>query len=107
MTHLPAPIAAYVEAANSHDAARVADCFQPDAVVRDEGQTHEGRAAITGWARDTSERYRLSMTPLALEPKGEHQQLRARVAGNFPGSPAELHFDFALRGGRIQSLEIG
>jgi hypothetical protein len=33
--------------------------------------------------------------------------VRARVSGNFPGSPAMLTFTFGLTGDRISELEIG
>ena len=46
--NLPRPIAAYF-AADSASGKAVARCFTDDAVVKDEGHTYNGRAAIKEW----------------------------------------------------------
>ena len=107
MNQLPAPIAAYVEAANAHDPARVAACFQPDATVRDEGRSHHGCEAIAAWAAETGTRYAPTITPDAIAHADGLYRLQAEVSGNFPGSPASLAFRFALGADGIVSLEIG
>ena len=33
--------------------------------------------------------------------------VRARVSGNFPGSPAVLRYTFELKNDKIRSLDIG
>jgi hypothetical protein len=43
---LPAPIAIYIAAENRGDAEALGQCFAEHALVRDEGQTIEGLAAI-------------------------------------------------------------
>ena len=43
--NLPKPIAAYF-AADKSDGEAVSQCFTENAVVKDEGHTHKGRAAI-------------------------------------------------------------
>jgi len=40
------------------------------------------------------------------EKRGGKAVLKARLSGDFPGSPATLEFVFALEGGKITSLEI-
>src|SRR5207253_9840306 len=46
--NLPKPIAAYF-AADKADGEAVSQCFTEDALVKDEGHTHQGRAAIKQW----------------------------------------------------------
>lgn len=104
--NLPEPIAAYF-AADSRDADAVARCFTSQGVVKDEGRTHTGHAAISAWKAAASSRYSYTAQPLAIEQGEGRHVVRARVAGNFPGSPVELHYVFQLERGRIASLEIG
>jgi hypothetical protein len=104
---LPDPIARYVQIANSGAAEAAAECFAPDATVRDEGQTHEGVAAIRDWMAATKQKYGHTIAPLELEQRDDGSVLKARLTGNFPGSPITVNFSFRLAGGRIRALEIG
>jgi len=104
---LPAPIEHYVRIANSGALETVPDCFAPDAIVHDEGQTYEGVAAIRNWMAATKEKYRHTIAPLELAERGGQSVLKARLAGSFPGSPITVNFSFVLSGGKIHSLEIG
>ena len=54
--NLPKPIAAYFTA-DKGDGDAVSRCFSEDAVVKDEGHTHRGRAAIKTWKTDASSLY--------------------------------------------------
>lgn len=103
---LPAPIAAYVEAANAQDAQRAARCFTADASVRDDGAVLHGTAAIADWMRESGERYQSTIAPLAVTEADGKCTLAATVSGNFPGSPATLHFHFVLAPAGIASLEV-
>lgn len=106
MIDLPLPVAAYVEAANSHDPARIAACFDNGAVVRDEGQQHRGSEAIAAWAAATGTRYRPVIAPLAVAHEDGCWRMRASVHGAFPGSPVTLEFSFTLAPHGISALEI-
>ena len=46
---LPKPVAAYFAAENRDDTEALVQCFAEHAVVRDEGRTIEGLAAIKQW----------------------------------------------------------
>ena len=105
MNDLPEPIAAYF-AADRLDGEAVARCFTRDAVVKDEGQTHVGLAAIQRWKDDTSARFSYSNEPLAWEQEGGTTVVTSRLTGDFPGSPVDLRFFFQLAAGKIASLEI-
>jgi hypothetical protein len=103
---LPAPIAAYIDAENSHDIEALALCFSENGTVRDEGRTIQGLAAIKHWKAETAKKYRHTMEPLACKPGGDKIAVTNRLAGNFPGSPIELEFVFTLENEKISSLDI-
>ena len=104
---LPAPIALYIDIENSRALERVPECFAPDAIVHDESQTYEGVDAIKNWMIFTKKKYGHTITPLDLVERGDQTVLKARLAGNFPGSPVTVNFSFVLAGGKIHSLKIG
>ncbi len=104
---LPAPIEHYVQIANSGALETVPACFAPDAIVHDEGQTYEGVAAIKNWMAATKKKYDYTLAPLELAERDGRSILKARLAGNFPGSPITVNFGFVLAGGKISALEIG
>ena len=103
--HLPKPIADYL-AADGGDGEALSRCFAEDAVVRDEGQTYRGLAAIKQWKADAKKKYQYTIEPLASARKGDKTIVTNRLTGNFPGSPVDLQFVFGRHGDRIVSLEI-
>lgn len=102
---LPEPIAAYFEADRQNPEA-LARCFSAQAVVKDEGHTHIGLAAIKAWKAAASSRYTYTARPFALEHDAGLQVVRAQVSGSFPGSPIDLSYRFRLEHDLIASLEI-
>lgn len=110
MTTLPIEpdrtLRAYFAAANAFDVDAAADCFTPDAIVRDEGKDIRGRAAIRAWKQSTSERYRPQAAMIATETAGSRTIVTAEVTGDFPGSPVLLRYGFTMAGEKIAALEI-
>ena len=104
---LPPPVQTFFDAEDSVDGAAPVGAFAPDAVVRDEGASHVGHAAIEAWWRAAKAQYRHRAEPCAIIEEAGFTKVRARVTGRFPGSPALLTFAFQLRAGRIAELEIG
>ena len=102
---LPTPVADYFSADTS-DSEAVAQCFTENAVVKDEGRTFKGRAAIRQWKADASAKYQYTSEPFACEQKDGKIIVTSRLTGNFPGSPVNLRFFFGLEGDKIASLEI-
>ena len=102
---LPKPIAAYF-AADSGDGDAVSRCFTENAIVKDEGHTHKGRAAIKEWKTDVAAKYRYTCEALACEDEDGKTIVTCHLVGNFPGSPVDLRFFFKLEGDKIESLEI-
>ncbi len=102
---LPQPISAYL-AADRADGEAVARCFTENGVVKDEGQTYIGRAAIAAWKRDAATRYTYTCEPIALDEIDGRTVVTCHLVGDFPGSPIDLRFFFRLQGDKIASLEI-
>lgn len=104
---LPTPIRTYFTAEPPQDGAAFAAAFAPTAIVQDEGAVHRGPAEIVAWWQAAKARYRHRAEPLDMAEVGGELVVRARVTGDFPGSPAVLTFSFALSGDLIQTLRIG
>lgn len=103
---LPKAIAGYFAADETKDAARVAHCFTETAVVTDEGETHSGRAAIQAWKAASSTKYSYTVEPFSITADGNRTVVTSHLAGDFPGSPVDLRYVFALEGEKIAELEI-
>jgi hypothetical protein len=101
---LPAPVAAYFAA--EHDPGTLASCFASQAVMKDDGHTYSGLDAIKSFMAAASAKYNATSVPFAMEREDGLQVVRAKVTGNFPGSPIELSYRFRLEDGLIASLEI-
>lgn len=102
---LPMAVANYFSA-DKGDSDAVAQCFTENAVVKDEGHTFTGRAAIRQWKADASAKYQYTCEPFVCERRDGQVIVTSRLAGNFPGSPVNLRFVFKLEGDKIESLEI-
>jgi hypothetical protein len=103
---LPQPLADYFAAENADDADALARCFADNAVVRDEGRTIEGTAAIKRWMEEAKQKYRHTVEPLGFVHRDGKVVVTSKVSGNFPNSPVKLEQSFGLAGGKITSLEI-
>jgi hypothetical protein len=103
---LPAPIALYFTSENAHDTSAVDRCFAAGAVVRDEGKTITGVAAIQAWRAETEQKYHHIVEPLSVATRDGKVVVTGKVSGNFPGSPINLQHIFEIKDGRIVSLEI-
>ena len=66
---LPEPVAAYFTADKS-DGEAVSECFTEGAVVKDEGHTYHGRAAIKKWKEEVSTKYEYTCEPLSVRTEG-------------------------------------
>ena len=97
----------YFAAQNAHDADGMVACFSPDANVKDEGRDYAGRDEILGWKKETIAKYGISIEPLRVTEQDGTTTVVAKVSGNFPGSPAELSYDFGFApDGLIRTLAI-
>jgi len=109
MIELPALIANYFEAQNSHDPDAVAGCFEEGGTVNDESRTYVGREAIRAWQAGPVAGYDVTVEPLEIQQEAGSAIVSARVSGKFPGSPIVLthRFDVGGAGLMIRGLKIG
>ena len=105
--NLPSPIQAYFDADERNDGEALIHVFASDAVVNDEGRSYAGRQAIDAWWREVKAKYQHVIEPLEVAEREDVTKVRAKVTGDFPGSPATLTFAFRLKGDQITRLEIG
>ena len=105
-TKLPEPLAAYFAAVNRHDIDGMLESFASDAVVKDEGETRGGRAAVRAWIEKTTAAYLPSFEVGDVVDEGASIVAIGSVSGTFPGSPVRLRYAFTLDGVRISRLEI-
>ena len=103
---LPPTIARFIDASNARDLDAAIACFAADAVVEDEGETHRGLDEVRAWKQATEDRYRYTIDPTDIDQRGGQAVVRATLAGNFPGSPVELEYEFTLADDAIESLKI-
>lgn len=103
---LPPVISRFVEASNARDVDALVACFAANAVVEDEGRTHRGLSEVRAWKQETEDRFRYTIEPLSLEQRDGRAILVATLAGNFPGSPVDLFYEFTIVGVAIEALAI-
>lgn len=103
---MPEPIADYFAAENGNDPETLSQCFVEHGVVRDEGRTMEGTAAIKQWMAEAKKKYQHTVEPIRAVERGGKIVVIVKVAGSFPNSPVTLEHIFALEGAKIASLEI-
>jgi hypothetical protein len=103
---LPGPVTTYLAAEKAKNPEMLAFCFADDALVHDEGQDYRGIDAIRSWKQKADAKYHYVLEPLDASVGEKTVKLRARLTGNFPGSPVELDFAFTLANDKITSLEI-
>jgi ketosteroid isomerase-like protein len=103
---VPEPVAEYLAAEEAKDADALSRCFTEDGTVHDEGQEYHGRDSIRQWKQAADEKYRYALQTVNAQMQGDKVTVRARVTGEFPGSPIELDHIFKLSNGKIASLEI-
>ena len=74
--------------------------------VYDEGRDYRGRDSIRQWKQEVDTKYRYVLQPINVQTHGDKVTVRARLTGEFPGSPIEQDHIFTLSNDKIASLEI-
>jgi len=103
---LPNAVSAWFAIDKKGDLSGIKRCFTADAIVIDEGKTHQGHAAIEAWLRSVQAAFDYSVEPIDVHADGNRFTVTANLVGNFPGSPVVLSYVFGLSGDRINTLEI-
>ena len=104
--NVPEPVAAYLAAEEAKDADALSRCFTEDGTVHNEGQDYHGRGSIRQWKLAADTKYRYVFQTINVQTFGNLITVRARLTGEFPGSPVELDHIFKLFNDKIASLEI-
>jgi hypothetical protein len=103
--HVTEPVAAYLAAEEAKDADTLSGCFT-DGTVHNEGRDHRGRDSIRPWKPEVDTKYRYVLQRVNAQTHGDKVTVRARLTGEFPGSPVEPDHIFKLSSDKIASLEI-
>lgn len=108
---LPPVICEYLAASDRGDTEALVRCFAEDAVVVDENREWQGTAAIRRWRVTVATAYQYTVQVTGAKALGEadgaeRHDVHVHLEGNFPGGQVDLTDRFALRDGRIASLEI-
>ena len=104
--NLPEIIKQYIDASNKHDVKSIVSCFADDAVIHDEGERHQGKPAIEGWAVKTIEKYDFQFKPLSITSADTDVIVAMEVSGTFDGSPITVDYHFTIGNGKIVSLAV-
>jgi len=104
--NLPKAIKAYFEADRTGSPDAIAATFTENGIVNDKGLTHRGRDAIRAWMADEAQQYSYTVEPFLIAPENGKTQVTAHAVGDFPGSPIDLRFLFALANDKVAELEI-
>ncbi|GAA2735580.1 nuclear transport factor 2 family protein [Actinocorallia aurantiaca] len=104
---LPEVIDRYLKAHRAHETAAAAGSFTGDATVIDDGNAHQGTAAIERWLdRAAAEfTYTVELTGAQQIDATRYVALH-HLEGDFPGGVVDLRYEFTLRGGLIERLVI-
>ena len=103
---LPPSLKSNIDAVNRHDVDAMLLAVSKTATVRDEGKTYAGHADIRAWKEETTRKYRVTVEVSDVARTGDTFKIAMLVSGNFPGSPATLHYVFTLGGDLIVGLEV-
>jgi ketosteroid isomerase-like protein len=90
----PEPVAEYLAAEKAKDADALSCCFTEDGTVHDEGQDYHGRDSVRQWKQAADAKYRYVLQTINVQTYGDLVTVRARLTGEFPGSPVELDHIF-------------
>ncbi|MBD8606338.1 nuclear transport factor 2 family protein [Aeromicrobium sp. CFBP 8757] len=107
---VPLPIRTFLDAHEAGDAQAAIDCFSPDAVVTDQGQTFRGTDAILRFVRDagSGSEYTYTSEETGTErPDHDHWVVAIRLVGDFPGGVADVRYRFTVGDDAITELHIG
>jgi SnoaL-like protein len=103
---LPTVVNTYLTTPKADLGSLVSQLFTGDAVVHDEGRTHIGLDAIRAWTDGIASAFTFTRTVTGTIVTDNAAIVSARLEGDFPGSPVDLHHHFSLAGNTISALTI-
>ena len=107
-TSMPKPVEIFMETMNSADTEKLDSCLARDAVLFDPAENNEisGINAIKAFVTDSKEKFDLCTTVIDVTSTAESTKVIALTKGNFPGSPQKFSYEFIVKHGLIQSINI-
>ena len=104
---LPEVITRYLKAHRAHATATAITAFADNATVTDDGNTHEGAAAIEQWLSQTASEFTYTVHLTGADrTDATHYTAIQHLEGNFPGGTIDLRYRFTLRDDLIERLVI-
>lgn len=105
---LPETIENYFRYSAEEKPKEAAAMFTADATILDNGEDLKvsGRESIHQWFIELAAKYQTTLEVVGLSEEEGEFVVATLVSGNFPGSPAEFAYRFALRDGLIDRLAI-
>jgi len=104
---VPGVVRRYFELDPHRDVERFVALFADDAIVTDEGETHQGTAEIRTWRNGPATKYHYTTEISNAETLGAARYLlTGRLTGDFPGGTAALRWEFTVSGELISRLVI-
>ncbi|MBB4294264.1 hypothetical protein GGE16_006364 [Rhizobium leguminosarum] len=103
---MPDIVNIYFDADSRSDVDTLLNTFAIEAVVEDEGARHQGAVSIREWWVAAKEATHYVAEPVESTVDGNKAVVRAKVSGQFPGSPVTLTHAFTIKGDKIVRLEI-
>jgi hypothetical protein len=102
---LPAPIERYLQIANSGTPEAAPECFATDAIVRDEGQTYEGRGGDQELDGRHQEKIRPHHHAARVGRAGRPKHPQGEARGQLSGKPD--HGELQFRAGQWKDSRAG
>ena len=103
---MPSIVNMYFDADSRNDVDALLKTLAVEAVVEDENARHQGIVAIREWWLASKKATQYRVEPVESTVDGDKALVRARVSGQFPGSPVILTHAFTIKDDRIVRLEI-
>ncbi|SDQ32888.1 hypothetical protein SAMN05421664_1167 [Chryseobacterium soldanellicola] len=103
---LPIILKNLLKAQENFDSISYSECFSDDAIVFDEGKTHNGKEEIKRWNEKTNEEYKPKLEAIDVFNEDQITVLTTKASGTFDGSPIVLKYNFEIVNDKISSLKI-
>lgn len=103
---LPLTIRAFLEAQEARDADAALALLTPQAVIADVGESFSGDEGLRRFITEAGAEFTVTNEITGVGRDGEIWVVGQHLEGDFPGGKADLDYRFALRGERIERLDI-
>ena len=107
---IPQPIAAFIQATNTHNTDKFLATLTDSAVISDEGHDYRGIAAIKEWSDEKLIGAKVTLEPIKTVKKDGNIIVTAKIDGNFDKTglpdPFQMDFHFTIDSNKVVALSI-